>query len=219
MTDTLTLTIAQRVAEQLRSEIRQGILAAGEPLRQNDVAARLGVSSTPVREAFHLLERMGLVEREGRRGVRVFSPSMRDLVEGYEVRGGLEAQAARLAAVRLSDQALASLGEIMGRMHRPGVEQQEFIRLNAEFHALIAQASGNARLAKLVAAEQAATSSFVAFLGVDASSAEEAHAEHAAVLAALEARDADAAAAAMSAHLYARVEALESRLEDSGTAR
>lgn len=206
-------TVAARVAEQLRAEIRQGALAAGEPLRQNDIAARLGVSSTPVREAFQILERLGLVEREGRRGVRVFRPSKQNLLDAYEVRGGLESLAASLAAGRLDDSALAAITTTMDQMHAAGVSQSSFLRLNAEFHAQIARGSGNERLANLVSAEQAATASFVAFLGVDQASADEARGEHAAILSALAARNAAAAAATMSAHLIARAAALGARLD------
>ncbi len=214
MVDTLSLqtTVAARVAEQLRSEIRQGQIVAGTPLRQNDVAARLGVSSTPVREAFQILERLGLVERVGRRGVRVFRPSALDLTNGYEVRGALESLAAQLAAARVTEQELAALAVTMERMHAPNVSQTSFLRLNSEFHAQVAKASGNSRLAELIIAEQSSTTSFVVFLGVDATSAHEAHEEHAAILSAIAAKDPDAASRAMSLHLASRVDALKERL-------
>ncbi len=215
MTDTsaLHLTVASRVAEHLRSEIRRGVLPAGAPLRQNEVASRLGVSSTPVREAFQMLERQGLVTREGRRGVQVVRPSTRDLMNTYEVRGALEGLAARLAAVQLSDAQIAEITKTMRQMHSPRVAQDAFLRLNTLFHTQIAQGCGNARLADLIVAEQASTTSFVVFLGVDPSSAHEAEGEHQAILDALAARDAPAAALAMSTHLVARVDALRERLD------
>ena len=208
-------TVAERMADQLRDEIRAGSLPGGQPLRQNDIAARFGVSSTPVREAFHILERAGLVERDARRGVRVFKPSISDLTDAYEVREGLESLAARFAAERATVQHLQSLARTMDLMHSQGVAPEEFVRLNAQFHTSIAAASGNARLARLVASEQAATASFIQFLGVDRSSAEEAHAEHAQVLEALQARDPHAASEAMAAHLRTRASALRARLTDT----
>lgn len=214
----LQMTVAARVADQLGSEIRRGALDAGMPLRQNEIASRLGVSSTPVREAFQILERMGLVVREGRRGVRVFRPSMQDLIDGYQVRGVLESTAARMAAGRLSELELASLVETMRVMHAPRVSQKTFLQMNALFHGQIGTASGNARLAEMIVAEQASTTSFVAFLGVDASSAREAHGEHAAIVAAIAAKDADGAGEAMLAHLATRVSALQSRLDARGRA-
>lgn len=216
---TLHTTVAVRVAEQLSSEIRAGAIAAGEPLRQNGIAARLGVSSTPVREAFQILEQRGLVVREGRRGVRVFRPSVRDLVNSYAVRGALESLAARLSAMSTSDADLAAIQATMDRMHARGVSNETFLTLNAEFHAQIARASGNDRLAELIVAEQANTTSFVVFLGVDPSGANEAHDEHRAILEALVARDQEAAAAAMQAHLVTRVDALRSRLNARNASR
>ena len=206
------LTVAARVAEQLLDEIHQGRLAAGTRLRQNDVAARLGVSSTPVREAFQILERRGLVVREDRRGVRVFNPSARDLIDAYEVRSALEALACRLAASRVTASTLATLTSTVDQMHVAGVSQENYLRLNAEFHAQIAAASGNEHLAELVVAEQTVTSSFVMFLGVDPTSADEAHEEHAVILSAIAMGDGDAAAEAMSTHLMARVDGLRARL-------
>ena len=214
MTDTspLHLTVASRVADRLRTEIRRGLLPAGVPLRQNEVAARLGVSSTPVREAFQMLEREGLVTREGRRGVQVVRPSSRDLINGYEVRGALEVTASRLAADHLSNAEISALRETMSAMHAPDVAQDAFLRLNTQFHTQIAQASRNARLAELIVAEQAATTSFIVFLGVDAASAHEAEGEHQAIFEALTMRDADGAGAAMSAHLATRLDELRVRL-------
>ncbi len=218
MTDSapLHLTVASRVAERLRTEIRQGVLAAGTPLRQNEIAARLGVSSTPVREAFQMLERQGLVSREGRRGVQVFRPSSRDLINTYEVRGALEGLASRLAAGRLTETQVKAISKTMKQMHAPKVAQDAFLRLNTQFHTQIAQGCGNARLADLIVAEQASTTAFVVFLGIDQASAHEAEGEHQAILDALAARDAPAAALAMSAHLVARLDALRTRLDVAG---
>lgn len=216
MTQAVQETVAERVAQHLADEIRRGLLTAGQPLRQNDIAARLGVSSTPVREAFHILERIGLVEREGRRGVRVFRPSVKDVTEVYAVREALESRAASLAAERLSAEALATIRKIMNQMHRAGVTQDEFLRLDTEFHVHIARSSGNSRLASLVESEKAATTSFVTFLGVSWSDADDAQDEHAAIVAALERHDPEGAASAMADHLRIRAKALRTRLDPSG---
>jgi DNA-binding GntR family transcriptional regulator len=206
-------TVAEQVAEILRAEIQRGQLAPGVPLRQNEIAARLAVSSTPVREAFQILERTGLVVREGRRGTRVFRPSVTDLVNGYQVRIALESTAAGLAARRLTRETRENLAATVARMHREPVPQADYLLLNAEFHAQIARSSGNPHLAELIVAEQAATASYISFLGIDPSSAHEASEEHEAILAAIARGDSRAASAAMRAHLEARANALHSRLE------
>src|SRR5690348_4351298 len=84
------LTVAEQVATALREEITTGQLAAGTRLRQNEIAQRFGVSSTPVREAFGLLQSEGLVQIDPHRGVTVFLPSIQDLIEHYEIRIALE---------------------------------------------------------------------------------------------------------------------------------
>lgn len=213
----LSLTVAARVAEQLRSEIRDGVLGAGTPLRQNEVAARLGVSSTPVREAFQMLERLGLVQREGRRGVRVFRPSIQDLLDSYEVRAILEAEAVRRSVGRWGADHLAQLGTVLQRMSEPALEREQFLRLNIEFHHRIAAAAGNPRLCELIDSEQAATTTYVTFLGVEPDSSNQAHVEHAAIFDAIRAGDAEQAARAMTAHLTIRAHALQARLGAKAT--
>ncbi|WP_225636635.1 GntR family transcriptional regulator [Streptomyces solaniscabiei] len=208
-------TMAERVADILRREIQQRSLEPGAPLRQNEVAARLGVSSTPVREAFQILERAGLVVREGRRGVRVFEASARDLINTFEVRVALESTAARLATNRMTEADRTYLGDIMKRMHAGDVPAGRYVELNAELHAHIARSSGNAHLEHLIIVEQAATATYIAFLGVDPSSAHEAHEEHTSIYVAIRDGDADAAAEAMRSHLVARLDALQKRLHAS----
>ena len=81
------------VAAKLRVMIVSGELTPGKRLRQIDVARRFGVSTTPVREAFAALAREGLVEVDAYRGAVVFSPSLTDIRENYEMRIALDAWA------------------------------------------------------------------------------------------------------------------------------
>jgi DNA-binding GntR family transcriptional regulator len=208
----LQTTVAARVADQLRREIRGGDLRAGTPLRQNDVAARLGVSSTPVREAFQVLEREGLVQRADRRGVVVFRPTLQDLISSYEIRAALEALAVRKAVAHLGAPDLDRLRELVAGMAELSVTDDAFMDLNRAFHRTISDAAHDRRLAELIAAEQTATTAYVLFLGVDEHSSEAAVVEHDAVYQALAAGDGEAAAAAMAAHLSARVDMLRARL-------
>src|ERR1700722_10743535 len=115
---TKTSTLAERVADDLRQAIRRGELRGGMPLRQNEVADALGVSSTPVREAFAILQREGLVQRNVHRGVVVFEPTITDLLAAYEIRGALEPLAARYATRHIADGDLAELRSLIGQMER-----------------------------------------------------------------------------------------------------
>jgi GntR family transcriptional regulator, rspAB operon transcriptional repressor len=93
-------TAAARAYEQLRTEILEGLIGPGATLFEVEQSSRLGVSRTPVREAFRRLVADGLLEASGGRGLVVTQVSARDLVSLFELRACLEAQAAELAARR-----------------------------------------------------------------------------------------------------------------------
>jgi DNA-binding GntR family transcriptional regulator len=99
------------VAEELRRLILSGELKAGARLRQVELAQRFNVSTTPVREAFTVLARQGLVRHDVQRGVVVFSPSEKDVRENYELRIALEPLATEIAA--------RTMGAEEPRAHRP----------------------------------------------------------------------------------------------------
>jgi DNA-binding GntR family transcriptional regulator len=100
----------------LRRAILTGVLAPGDLLRQEVLAAQLGVSRIPLRDAFRRLEAEGLIEIDGRRGARVTSLSTEDVAELYELRRMLEVHCIRLAIRNLTDEgaeALIAKGEQM----------------------------------------------------------------------------------------------------------
>src|ERR1700710_2315267 len=94
-------TISAAVARERREDIQRGVLAPGTPLRQTEIAAQYGVSTTPVREAFALLQREGVLTRSEHKGVVVFRPTLADLHESYYIRVPLEALATRHAVPNL----------------------------------------------------------------------------------------------------------------------
>ena len=134
-------------ASQLRAEILNGSSAPGELLAESAVAKRLGVSRVPVREALFALEREGLVEFSptGRAFVKALTPQ--DFEELYVLRLALEPLASRLAAPALKTN-LAKLEKNLSATRRAR-SVQDVTRLDLEFHQLILEASGNARLMKL----------------------------------------------------------------------
>ena len=93
-------TAAARAYEQLRAEILDGRITPGTSLYEVEQSSRLGVSRTPVREAFRRLVADGLLAASGGRGLVVTQVSERDLASIFELRACLEAQAAELAARR-----------------------------------------------------------------------------------------------------------------------
>ncbi len=97
----LALTLASTVHRQLEAEIAEGRIEPGTRLDEQEVAARFGVSRTPVREAFRLLAADDLVELRGRQGAAVRVIGVHTLIEMFQVMGELEGLCARLAARRL----------------------------------------------------------------------------------------------------------------------
>lgn len=132
---------------RLRSEILRGVLKPGALLAEAAVAGRLGVSRVPVREALFALEREGLVEFSdtGRAYVKVLTP--RDFEELYTLRLALEPLGARLAALVLRADASALEKNIKATARAKTLS--DVTRLDLEFHEIVLEASGNARLLKL----------------------------------------------------------------------
>lgn len=93
----------QMVADQLKAAIASGELAAGQRLNEMAVAKQLGVSPTPVREAFRDLEQQGLIDVAPYRGARVRPLTERDLSEIYSLRAHLEQMGIRLAHPRMDE--------------------------------------------------------------------------------------------------------------------
>lgn len=134
-------------ASLLRAEILNGTSAPGALLAESAVARRLGVSRVPVREALFALEREGLVEFSptGRAFVKALTPQ--DFEELYVLRLALEPLASRLAAPALKAD-FSKLEKNLAATRRAR-SVQEVTLLDLEFHQLILEASGNARLLKL----------------------------------------------------------------------
>lgn len=142
--------MANQVAEQLRDLIVSGSLTPGEPLLQVELAAKLGISRTPLREAFLLLERDGLVRSNPQTNtVEVAAFTEQDVVEIYQVRQVLDALAARLAAgstiSRESRVELENDVMEMGQVLEP-FNTQKFMAAHMRFHVGIYELSGNRRI-------------------------------------------------------------------------
>jgi len=145
--------LKEEIFDALHRHIIAGKYGPGDWLRQEDIASQMGVSMTPVREALDLLVASGLAERVPYRGVRVREMSTKDVVEAYGMRLVLEAMIARDAAINITPAQVSGLKKILDEMKKQ-VKLNEMPRerqLSREFHAAIADASGNDLLIKLYA--------------------------------------------------------------------
>jgi phosphonate utilization transcriptional regulator len=142
-------SLTSLVQREIERRIVAGELTPGAKLNEAELAAAMGISRGPVREAFRGLEQAGLVHTEKNRGVFVRQVSLEEANEIYEVRAALEAQIGRLAAKRVTPALLERLRDIVKRMHAVGRtrDPDAYFPLNLEFHETLADASGNRALA------------------------------------------------------------------------
>ena len=140
-------SLTSLVQHEIERSILAGELAPGVKLNEADLAAAMGISRGPVREAFRALEQAGLVQTEKNRGVFVRQVSLEEASEIYEVRAALEAQIGRLAAARAKPAQVERLRAIVKRMRAAGRDAEAYFPLNIEFHEALAEAAGNQALA------------------------------------------------------------------------
>jgi DNA-binding GntR family transcriptional regulator len=192
-------TRAGAVAAELRRQIQDGDLAPGARLRQVETAEQMGVSTTPVREAFAALAREGLVRQDPHRGTVVFLPSLDELNENYEIREALEPLATKFAAERITEEELAELDDLVAEMH--GADAEEQFSLNRTLHEKIYAASRRPRLATLIANLRDSGAAYLNLVRVDAVYTARSHDEHEAIVDALRKHNGKKAATLMAKHL------------------
>lgn len=141
---------ADALKDQLEQDIVTGSLRPGERLDEQGLAARFGVSRTPIREALMQLAAAGLVTLQPRRGAFVATLSLKEIVERFEVMAALEGACGALAARRISDgerQELLAAHEACVR-EAAGGSSDAYYYANERFHHLIYAACHNAYLAE-----------------------------------------------------------------------
>ena len=194
--------LRDRVKDLLLERIASGALPPGSRIVETRIAQELGTSQAPVREALRDLEQLGLVVHEPYRGCSVRAPSAAELLEAFPVRAALEALAARLAAPRVGEDVLERLDalvEAMAEAARTGDALGQS-HANAEFHATIVEAAGNATLTRQWSLLEPFARTYLTVTRAHVDLAALA-ARHAPIVAALRARDGAAAATAMETHL------------------
>ncbi len=192
------------VYEEIRRAIRAGELVPGSRVRESEIAARLGVSRTPVREAVLRLEQDGLLTYAPRQGLTVAALGYQAVIELYAMREVLEGTAARFAASHASLVEVETLREMLeAERGLPAGDAARASALNRQFHQVIYYAAHNRFLLKslnaLADSMMLLGESTLAVPGRHDTALE----EHDAVVAAIAARDPDAAERAARAHIRA----------------
>jgi DNA-binding GntR family transcriptional regulator len=145
------VSIRQKVYDHLRNEILSNRIPAGTRLVEGRLAKQINVSRTPIREALHILEMEGLVESFPRVGYRVKELRWEDVEELCEIRAVNEILAAKWAMKRVTPQELAAMKHNIDTAEAEiqAGNPEYFVERDAEFHEMLAKASGSERLLEL----------------------------------------------------------------------
>ncbi|WP_214403092.1 GntR family transcriptional regulator [Pseudonocardia lacus] len=198
---------SERAVGELRELILHGAFPAGARLGEVELAERLGVSRTPVREALARLSAEGLVEIAPNRGARVTSWTVAELEAVFELRAVLEPRLTALAVPRATTADADALDELAERMVRvgspgPGRDLDALVPLNRDFHGRLIALADHPAMATALAGAVHAPIVLRNFHTYDDASLRRSLAHHVEMVAALRAGDPTWAAAVMTAHIH-----------------
>ena len=211
MLEVTPVTVAARprmkegIVDQLRRLIIEGALAPGTVLRQEQLARRLNVSRTPLREALVALEHEGFITVSAQGTASVVSLGANDAREILDVREMVDGLAARLLAKRgLSPEVDEELKALAKRMRSYATkDKHRFLLANADFHTKIVEATGHVRLQQFVPLVRMSAEVVYVRLQNQGARLERSAAEHTAVLDAIRSGDAELAERLAREHVRA----------------
>ncbi|MBI3224219.1 MAG: GntR family transcriptional regulator [Mycolicibacterium cosmeticum] len=208
--------LSDDVARVVRRRIFHGTYPAGNYLRLEQLAADLGISVTPVREALLNLRAEGLLVQHPRRGFMVLEVTARDIADVANVQAYVGGELGARAAANITDEQLAQLVAIQGDLEK-AYEHDDLdrtVRLNHEFHRLINVIADSPKLTQVMSGvtRYAPESVFPTLEGWPAQSIK----DHRKVIAALKHRDAELVRAAMAEHFTIGVGPLTEHLTEQG---
>jgi DNA-binding GntR family transcriptional regulator len=194
------------IVAQLQRMIVEGLLAPGTRLNERMLCDKLGVSRTPLREAFRVLAAQGLVSLLPNRGAVVLQLSTHDIAETFEVISGLEAMSGELACARITDEEVNEIRALHYEMlachavrDLPG-----YYRLNQRIHDAINKAARNDVLRQTYATINSRLQALRFRSNFDREKWDTAVREHSAMIDALDDRDGPRLAAILKAHVLAK---------------
>ena len=208
--------LSQDVARYVRRRIFEGAYGAGEYVRLEQLAAELGVSVTPVREALLELRAEGLLVQQPHRGFMVLPVTGRDIADVSSVQAHVGGELAARAAANITGEQLRHLKDIQEQLEEAYRQRDHelAVRLNHDFHRAINVAADSPKLAQLMGqiTRYAPESVFPTVEGWPHQSVK----DHRRVIAALEKRDEERARTAVAEHFVAGVGPLVEHLTEHG---
>lgn len=141
----VTHTLHHEVVKRIREMIRSGDLRRGQKIDEKSLSESMGVSRTPIREALRILHSEGLIHLMPQRGAWVSQPRIEDIQDMFDVMSTLEGMCARLAAEKITPQALKKIETLHERLekHYRAWDHKGYLDNNEEFHLFIQELAGN----------------------------------------------------------------------------
>lgn len=201
-------SLARRAHASLREAIRDGVLVRDRLYSEAELAASMGVSRTPVREALRELSGEGLVEVLPQRGFRLRSLTADEVIEVFGLRLALESYVAEQLATRAAPGDVAQLRALVRRQARAMDDAGEFLVADEEFHLLMPDLIGLTRTHAILTTLRGVMWLIGAHALTVAERAERVLEEHREIVDAIEAGDPASAVAAIRHHLEATLRAL-----------
>jgi DNA-binding GntR family transcriptional regulator len=146
------MLLVERISEYLMDAIIEGRLKTGQQLVEAELQNTFGVSRSPIREAFRILDGKGLVVTLPRKGVFVRGVTIKDIQENFPVRASLEALAARLAVSNMTGRDIKAMKASLTKMRRAAErdDPKAFFRHHYDFHEVFIHASRNETLIQIL---------------------------------------------------------------------
>lgn len=206
-----TPTASDVIAKHLRDAIVSGMMEAGEPVRQDDVARLFNVSKIPVREALKRLEAEGLVLFQRNKGAVVISTSDAELVQIFEVRAMLESNAIRLSIPFMTEQTFATAEAICDEFAAES-DVGRWAELNWSFHACLYRDGNRPYLLNLIRSVNDRIERYLRMQLALSDGKHTADREHRGILEACRAGDSELAASRLEKHIMKACESLMDHL-------
>lgn len=194
--------LSETAYQSLRRAISSGRYRPGDRLLEGAIAASLGISRTPLREAMQRLEAEGILTAAPRRGLVVTEIERNEIPLMYAVREVLEGLAGRMAAQHASSAEIDAMRELLDRQNRASKQDAASIAaLNKAFRDLVHQATRNRFLISALETLEVPVAALPSPAFATSGHGASAHRDHVALLKAIERRDADRAAELSAAHM------------------
>jgi DNA-binding GntR family transcriptional regulator len=204
--------LQEEVVARIKQLIEDGFLMPGSRIPERQLCAQLGISRTPLREAFRILAADGIIEIQPRRGATVKRLQPDDIDHMFEVLEALEGIAGELACDRISNEELLAVVELHKKMMSAYSQrrQRRFFEINQEIHERIVKAAANPVLSRVYEGLSGQVRR-IRYLGKTSDEQWDIAArEHEAIIDALKARNKKAMATVMRAHLRSKRQRVKS---------